>query len=213
MTTDTRFVEPDVAAEAKPGWRPLLDRAERAVLALRLTLSLAAFCLLVVAVGIRFLLPDQTGIAELVAGGAAALVAIPVLVAAWESIIHPSLDGVTERLIALATIAAWATGDLMTAAILPIVMTLGHILEERSMLGSQEAVRALTRLTQADARRLLPDGSTEMVPTAQLRVGDMLELRPGERVPADSIVRRGASSLDLASLTGESVPIDVVEGD
>jgi Zn2+/Cd2+-exporting ATPase len=213
MTTDTRFVEPGVSAELKSGWRPLLDRAERAVLALRLTLSLAAFCLLIVAVGIRFLLPDQTGIAELVAGGAAALVAIPVLVAAWESIIHPSLDGVTERLIALATIAAWATGDLMTAAILPIVMTLGHILEERSMLGSQEAVRALTRLTQNDARRLLADGSTEMVPTTQLRVGDMLELRPGERVPADSVVRRGVSSLDLASLTGESVPVDIIEGD
>jgi Zn2+/Cd2+-exporting ATPase len=212
--TDTRLVAPgQLAAEAKSGWRPLLDRAERAVLALRLTLSLAAFCLLVVALGMRFLLPEEQGIAELVAGGAAILVAIPVLVAAWESIVHPSLDGVTERLIALATIAAWATGDLMTAAVLPIVMTVGHILEERSMLGSQEAVKALTRLTQADARRLLPDGSSEMVPTAQLRVGDMLELRAGERVPADSIVRRGASSLDLASLTGESVPVDIGEGD
>jgi Cd2+/Zn2+-exporting ATPase len=212
--TDTRLVAPgQLAAEAKSGWRPLLDRAERAVLALRLTLSLAAFCLLVVALGMRFLLPEEQGIAELVAGGAATLVAIPVLVAAWESIVHPSLDGVTERLIALATIAAWATGDLMTAAVLPIVMTVGHILEERSMLGSQEAVKALTRLTQADARRLLPDGSSEMVPTAQLRVGDMLELRAGERVPADSIVRRGASSLDLASLTGESVPVDIGEGD
>jgi Cd2+/Zn2+-exporting ATPase len=212
--TDTRLAASgQLAEDGKSGWRPLLDRAERAVLALRLTLSLAAFCLLLVAVGIRFLLPDERGIAELVAGGAAALVAIPVLVAAWESIIHPSLDGVTERLIALATIAAWATGDLMTAAVLPIVMTVGHILEERSMLGSQEAVQALTRLTQAGARRLLPDGSSEMVPTSQLRVGDMLELRAGERVPADSIVRRGASSLDLASLTGESVPVDIGEGD
>jgi Cd2+/Zn2+-exporting ATPase len=212
--TDTRLVAPgQLAEEGKSGWRPLLDRAERAVLALRLTLSLAAFCLLLVAVGMRFFFPDETGIAELVAGGAAALVAIPVLVAAWESIIHPSLDGVTERLIALATIAAWATGDLMTAAILPIVMTVGHILEERSMLGSQEAVKALTRLTQADARRILPDGSSEMVPTAELQVGDVLELRAGERVPADSVVRRGTSSLDLASLTGESVPVDIGEGD
>ena len=214
MTVDTHTVPPGHApTDSRSGWRPLLDHAERAVLALRLTLSLAAFCLLLVAVGMRFLLPEERGIAELVAGAAAILVAIPVLVAAWESILHPSLDGVTERLIALATIAAWATGDLMTAAVLPIVMTVGHILEERSMLGSQEAVRALTRLTQNDARRLLPDGGVEMVPTAQLRVGDMLELRAGERVPADSIVRRGASSLDLASLTGESVPVDVVEGD
>ncbi len=212
--TDTRLVAPgQLADESKSGWRPLLDRAERAVLALRLTLSLAAFCLLLVAVGMRFLFPDEVGIAELVAGGAAALVAIPVLVAAWESIIHPSLDGVTERLIALATIAAWATGDLMTAAILPIVMTVGHILEERSMLGSQEAVKALTKLTQADARKILPDGSSEMVPTSELQVGDVLELRAGERVPADSVVRRGTSSLDLASLTGESVPVDIREGD
>ena len=162
--TDTRLVAPgQLAAEAKPGWRPLLDRAERAVLALRLTFSLAAFCLLVVALGMRFLLPDEQDIAELVAGGAAALVAIPVLVAAWESIIHPSLDGVTERLIALATtIAAWATGDLMTAAVLPIVLTVGHILEERSMLGSQEAVKALTPI---DPRRM-PAGSC---PTAVAR--------------------------------------------
>ena len=52
-----------------------------------------------------------------------------------------------------------------------------------------------------------------MVPAAQLQVGDVLELRAGERVPADCIVRRGASSLDLASLTGESVPVEVREGD
>lgn len=111
MTVDTHTVPPGHApTDSRSGWRPLLDHAERAVLALRLTLSLAAFCLLLVAVGMRFLLPEERGIAELVAGAAAILVAIPVLVAAWESILHPSLDGVTERLIALATIAAWATG-------------------------------------------------------------------------------------------------------
>jgi len=110
-------------------------------------------------------------------------------------------------------IAAWATGDLMTAALLPIIMTVGHVLEERSMLGSQEAVRALSRLTEVDSRRLLPDGSTEVIPSAQLRVGDRIELLAGDRVPADGIVRQGSSSLDLASLTGESVPVEVREGD
>jgi heavy metal translocating P-type ATPase len=81
------------------------------------------------------------------------------------------------------------------------------------MLGSQEAVRALSRLTEVDSRRLLPDGSTEVVPSADLRVGDRIELLAGDRVPADGIVRRGSSSLDLASLTGESVPVEVHEGD
>jgi Cd2+/Zn2+-exporting ATPase len=207
----------DVAAAVAPltgggGDRPLLDRAERFILGLRLTLALAALCLLVVAGGMRLLLPAQRGVADLVAGLAAALVAIPVFTEAWASLRHPSLHGITDRLVALALIAAWATGDLMTAAFLPIIMTLGHILEERSMLGSHEAVKALGRLTEADSRRLLPDGTFEMVSTQQLRVGDLIELRAGERLPADGIVRRGASSLDLASLTGESVPVEVHEG-
>jgi Zn2+/Cd2+-exporting ATPase len=191
----------------------LLDRTERLILAFRLTLALAALCLLIVASGMRLLLPSERGVADLVAGAAAAIVAIPVLTAAWDSLRHPSLHGITDRLIALALVAAWATGDLLTAALLPIVMTIGHVLEERSMLGSDEAVRALTKLTQNDAHRLLADGGIEEVPTDELRVGDILELRAGERVPADGVVRRGTSNLDLASLTGESVPVEVGEGD
>jgi Zn2+/Cd2+-exporting ATPase len=197
----------------QPGRPVLLERAERLVLGLRLTLALIALCLVIVAFGIPFLFPADRGVAELVAGAAAALVAVPVFVEAWASLRHPSLHGITDRLVALALIAAWATGDLMTAALLPIIMTIGHVLEERSMLGSQEAVRALSRLTEVDTRRLLPDGSAELVPSAQLRVGDRIELRAGERVPADGVVKLGTSSLDLASLTGESVPVEVRVGD
>lgn len=199
-------------AEGGSGPAPLLDRAERLILALRLTLALAALCLLIVAAGMRLFLPAQAGVAELVAGVSAALVAVPVFTEAWASLRHPSLHGITDRLVALALIAAWATGDLMTAALLPIVMTIGHVLEERSMLGSHEAVRALTRLTEVDARRVLPDGTVELVPSAKLSAGDLIELRPGERIPADGIVRRGESNIDLASLTGESVPVEVGEG-
>jgi Cd2+/Zn2+-exporting ATPase len=205
---------PDVMMTTPSTGRPvLLERAERLILGLRLTLALVALCLLLVAFGMHWLVPSEQGIAELVAGMAAALVAVPVFVEAWASLRHPSLHGITDRLVALALIAAWATGDLMTAALLPIIMTVGHVLEERSMLGSQEAVRALSRLTEVDSRRLLPDGSTEVIPSAQLRVGDRIELLAGDRVPADGIVRRGSSSLDLASLTGESVPVEVREGD
>ena len=195
------------------GKASLLENTERLLLALRLSLSLASGCLLIVAVGLRFLLPGERGLSDLVAGAAAALVAAPVFAAAWESLRHPSLDGVTERLVALALIAAWATGDMMTAALLPIVMTVGHVLEERSMMGSQEAVNALSKLTQSDARRMRADGSYEMVPTTALRRGDRIELRAGERLPADGIVLRGRSSLDMASLTGESVPVDLQTGD
>src|SRR5580658_4024305 len=205
---------PEMALAPPSSGRPvLLERAERLLLGLRLTLALVALCLLIVAAGMKYLFPAQAAVAELVAGAAAALVAVPVFVEAWASLRHPSLHGITDRLVALALIAAWATGDLMTAALLPIIMTIGHVLEERSMLGSQEAVRALSRLTEVDTRRLLPDGTSELIPSAQLRVGDRIELRAGERVPADGVVRLGTSSLDLASLTGESVPVEVRVGD
>jgi Zn2+/Cd2+-exporting ATPase len=207
----------NIAAEVSPLHDgkpvPLMDRAERFLLGLRLTLALAALCLLVVAGAIRLFIPGQRGISDLVAGIGAALVAIPVFSEAWASLRHPSLHGITDRLVALALIAAWATGDLMTAAFLPIIMTIGHVLEERSMLGSHEAIKALGRLTEADSRRISADGSMHMVSTNQLQIGDLIELRAGERLPADGIVRRGTSSLDLASLTGESVPVEVREGD
>lgn len=212
--------DPSCCAPAMPlplsdrGGQPvmLLDRAERLVLGARLSVSLAALCLVLVAGAIYLFIPSQRGIANLVAGAGAALVAIPVFVEAWQSLRHPSLHGITDRLIALALIAAWATGDLMTAAFLPIIMTIGHVLEERSMLGSREAVKALTRLTETESVRIGRDGARERLPSSQLQVGDRIELRAGERVPADGVVRRGSSSLDMASITGESVPVDVGEG-
>jgi heavy metal translocating P-type ATPase len=198
---------PDVRGHA-----PLLANAERLLLGVRLTLALLAAGLLTVAVGWQFAFPDDTALAALVAGAAAILVAVPVLAAAWQSLRHPSLHGITDRLIALALVAAWASGDLMTAAILPIVMILGHVLEERSLLGSREAIRALSRLTETTSRRIRSDGEVEMVATRDLRPGDVIELRAGDRVPADGIIRRGSASLDMASLTGESVPVEVGEG-
>ncbi|CAH2604332.1 Heavy metal translocating P-type ATPase [Rhodovastum atsumiense] len=190
----------------------MLARSERLLLGARLTLAMLAAGLLVVALAWEFAVPEGTAVATLVASTAAALVAVPVLMAAWQSLRAPSLHGIADRLIALALIAAWANGDMMTAAVLPIVMIIGHVLEERSLLGSREAIRALGRLTETQARRLR-GGVVEIVPAASLRPGDLVELRAGDRVPADGIVRAGTASLDMASLTGESVPVDVTVGE
>lgn len=192
--------------------RGLLGDAERAMLALRLTLAMLAAGLLLLSLLWGWAFPEQTALAELVAGAAAVLVAVPVATAAWGSLRHPSLHGITDRLIALALVGAWASGDLTTAAVLPIVMILGHVLEERSLLGSREAIRALSRLAETTARRLRADGAVEAVPTGALRAGDVIELRAGDRVPADGTVREGEASLDMASLTGESVPVEVGPG-
>jgi heavy metal translocating P-type ATPase len=191
----------------------LLARTERLLLGAQLTLAMLSAGLLAVAVLWQFAVPGDTGVAGLVAALAAALVAVPVLADASRSLRHPSLHGVADRLVALALLAAWAAGDLMTAAVLPIVMILGHVLEERSLLGTREAVRALGRLAETRARRLLPGGGVELVAASALLPGDRIELRAGDRAPADGVVRAGSASLDMASLTGESVPVDVAAGD
>jgi Zn2+/Cd2+-exporting ATPase len=201
-----------VAVGTREPGHSLLSKSEQGWLGLRLTLSLIAGGCLVIAVGLRLVAPSQRDVAELVAGVAALLVAVPAISAAWVSLRHPDLHGVTDQLVALALVAAWADGDLMTAALLPLVMTVGHVLEERSLLGSEEAIRALRRLTQTKARRLLPGGDVEEVPAQALRVGDLIELRAGDLVPADGTVQTGASSIETASITGESIPVEVQRG-
>jgi heavy metal translocating P-type ATPase len=122
------------------------------------------------------------------------------------------LHGITDQLIALAMLGAWATGDLLTAALLPIIMIFGHVLEERSVIGSQEAIHALGKLTRSHARKVQADGSIVEVDNGSLKAGDRVEVRAGDRVPADGLVLSGQASLDTASITGESVPIEAGVG-
>ncbi len=202
---------PAAPTAAPPG--DLLAGSERLVLAARLTLSTLATGLLVIALLWRWWVPDGQAVAELAAGVAAAMVGVPVLLAAWHSLRHPSLHGITDRLVALAVVGAWASGDTTTAAVLPIVMTLAHVLEERSLIGSRDAIRALRRLSATTVRRLCDDGSARIVATGALVAGDRIELWAGDRLPADGLVLEGEASLDMASLTGESVPTEVSPGD
>jgi Zn2+/Cd2+-exporting ATPase len=190
----------------------LLSRSERRALALRLSMALAAGGCLIISLAWEILNPSQKDVAQLVAGIAAILVGWPAVSAAWRSLRHPDLHGVTDQLIALAFIAAWASGDLVTATLLPLIMTLGHILEERSLLGSQEAINALTKLTQTSARRIEASGAVIEVAATELRADDLIEVRAGDQVPADGIVESGSSSVDTASITGESVPTEVSPG-
>ena len=165
--------------------------------------------LLLLSLAWRLISPADADLAELIAGLAAAAVAGPVATAAWHSLRAPDLHGVTDQLLAVAVLAAWAVGDLTTAALLPIIMMVGHVLEERSILGSQEAIQALARLTRGRARRIADDGAIEEVAAERLRPGDRIELRPGDRAPADGLVTDGRSSVDPAAITGELLPLDV----
>ncbi|WP_065260907.1 heavy metal translocating P-type ATPase [Pseudomonas bananamidigenes] len=190
----------------------LLSSAEQRRAARQLTLAMLALGLLGLGLVWRWLMPEQTGVSQLLLGVASLLVAVPVMRSAWFSLRYPSLHGITDQLIALAMLGAWATGDLLTAALLPIIMIFGHVLEERSVIGSQEAIHALGQLTRSHARKVQADGTVIEVDNGTLKAGDTVEVRAGDRVPADGRVLSGQASLDTASITGESVPVEASVG-
>jgi len=92
------------------------------------------------------------------------------------------------------------------------IMLLGHWIEMRSISQAQGAVKELARLLPSTATRVVGDG-TEEVPIGDLRLGDILLVRPGASVPADGAVRDGASSVNESMITGESRPVDKRPGD
>ena len=201
-----------VNPEATADTTSMLTRDEQRAAARRLSLAMTALGLLLLGLLWTWRAPGQSGVGQLLIGVAALLVALPVVRAGWHSLLHPDLHGITDLLIALAMLGAWATGDLMTAVLLPIVMIFGHVLEERSVIGSHEAISALGRLTRSRARLVGGNEEVTEVDNSTLRAGDRVEVRAGDRVPADGRVLEGQASLDTAPITGESVPLEVGVG-
>lgn len=95
----------------------------------------------------------------------------------------------------------------------PLAVLAGRLLEGRARRGAGSALRALARLTVAEATVRGPDGAERVIPLERLRVGDEFTVRPGERVAADGVVVEGASALDVSLMTGESAPVEVRPGD
>jgi len=92
------------------------------------------------------------------------------------------------------------------------IMLLGHWIEMRSVGEASKALESLARLMPSEAHRRTADGSVADVPLERLQAGDVVVVRPGEKVPADGDVLEGSSSVDESMLTGESVPVGKAAG-
>ncbi|MGH6824810.1 heavy metal translocating P-type ATPase [Methyloceanibacter sp.] len=99
------------------------------------------------------------------------------------------------------------------AAVIVALVLLGQVLELRARERTGGAIRALLDLAPKTALRVEKNGKTETVPLAEVRVGDVLRVRPGDKVPIDGTVTEGRSSVDESMLTGEPVPVEKVAGD
>jgi Cu+-exporting ATPase len=140
---------------------------------------------------------------------------------AWASVVHRSPNMFT--LIALGTGAAYfysvvaaviGRHDLYfePAAVITTLVLLGQVLELRARNQTSSAIRSLLGLAPKTARRVGRDGIEEDVPLSEIRFGDRLRVRPGEKVPVDGVVVEGRSTVDESMLTGEPIPVEKTAG-
>jgi Cu+-exporting ATPase len=144
------------------------------------------------------------------------------LVAAAKGLRHGDLT--MDTLVSLGTLAAYGYSLAITlagsaaetyydsAAVIIGLVLLGRWLEARAKSQAAGAVKALLKLRPTTAR-VLRDGREADLPIDQVRPGDLVRVRPGERVPADGAIVEGASAVDESMLTGESIPVDKRAGD
>ncbi len=99
------------------------------------------------------------------------------------------------------------------AAVIISLTLLGQVFELKARSQTSAAIKSLLGLAPKTARRLNPDGSEEDIPLTHVHVGDLLRIRPGEKVPTDGIVMEGASAIDESMITGEPLPVSKRAGD
>ncbi|MCL2299125.1 MAG: cadmium-translocating P-type ATPase [Firmicutes bacterium] len=115
-------------------------------------------------------------------------------------------------LISIAMIASIAIGELFAAGEVAFIMAIGGILEEKTVARAQKGLKQLISLQPAQGRRIV-GGKEETVPIAQVALGDVLRVLPGEAIPVDGEILSGNTSVDQSIITGESLPVDKSVGD
>ncbi|OBK17478.1 heavy metal translocating P-type ATPase [Mycobacterium asiaticum] len=124
---------------------------------------------------------------------------------------HKVLD--VDLLMVFAALAAAAIGQIFDGALLIVIFATSGALEALATKRTEDSVRGLLSLAPDTATRITESGDEEFVDTAVLDVGDVLLIRPGERIGGDGVVFDGASEVDQASITGEPLPVDKTVGD
>jgi len=117
-----------------------------------------------------------------------------------------------DELAALAIIAAFANHDYVTAGVVGFFMLLSELVETRTALGARASIESLIKLTPTKATLIDSQGGESEVNVSGLKPGDTIRVRPGDNIPADGEVITGLSSINEATITGESLPVDKVPG-
>jgi len=147
---------------------------------------------------------------ELFAMVGAVLLGAPIVAHAVKSLIKR--ESHMDELAALGIVAAFANEEYVAAGLIGFFMLLSELVETRTALGARASIESLIKLTPVQANVIAPDGGEREIKVSELKPGDRIRVRPGDNIPADGEVDTGLSSVNEATITGESLPVDKVPG-
>lgn len=190
----------------------LMEELEEEKKSLKINASLTAITLVGLLLGVYF---QVTGgeVWQIATAFTVAFLAggIPAAQGAFAELLKKKLD--IDLLMVLAALAAAGVGEARDGAILLFLFSLAGTLEEYAMGNTKRAVVALMKLRPDEANLEALDGQVTRVAVESLAVGQIVVVKPGEKIPVDGVVLSGTSAVDQSSMTGESVPVDKAVGD
>ncbi|MDR2744751.1 MAG: cation-translocating P-type ATPase [Desulfovibrio sp.] len=134
------------------------------------------------------------------------LCGLPILKGAIVGLVT-NFDIKADVLVAMALVAAVYIGEIFTAGEVAFIMSLGSLLEERTVRKAREGIEKLVDMTPRTTR-VLRGGTEHVIPAEDVRIGDMLRVLPGETIAVDGVIAFGQTTVDQSLMTGESLPVD-----
>ena len=140
------------------------------------------------------------------------LCGIPIIMEALIGLVT-KFDIKADVLVSLALIASVIIGEYFAAGEVAFIMQIGALLEELTVARARAGIEKLVHLTPQTAHLLTASGKERMIPAAEVQLGDLLRVLPGETIPVDGVITSGQTSINQAVMTGESLPVDKTVGD
>ena len=179
------------------------------ILAQEKPITWGAGLLIVLGLALRYVDLAAYGDAALII---ATLIAVaPISIKALQALRYKTFS--IELLVTIAVVGALYIGEYIESSVVTFLFLFGSYLEARTLDKTRSSIRELTDMAPQEANLLLPDGSRQVVSVDDINVGDHLVILPGGKVPVDGVVLTGRASINEASVTGESVPVNKEVGD